>query len=232
MTYLVKALTTSTHPTQPGETPPLNNWTAGKIQPVHDSLISWYSDRTDAYTVLSQSGASPTGLPVISGLTAVDNCIDGVIHQTVFTLADMAQALPNSTQYVGTKIYDFPAGRISILGVTASLAEKTTSAIAGTLNASKTGALALGTATASATTLATTMADLLPSTAWTSSATINVAGTAVTGALASAAQFDGTATAIDMYLNAAVVTDGDLDADATIAWSGTITVTWVNLGDY
>jgi hypothetical protein len=232
MPYLVRALTTSTHPTQPGEVPPLNNWTAGKIQEVHDSLIGWYQDHTDAYTVLSQNGATPTGLPVISGLTAVDNCLDGVIHQTVFTLADVTQTLPNSGQYVGTKLYDFPAGRISVLGVTASLAEKTTSAIASTLNASKTGALALGTATASSTTLDSTMADLLPSTAWTSSATINVAGSAVTGALASAAQFDGTATAIDMYLNAAVATDGDLDADATIAWSGTITVTWINLGDY
>jgi len=231
MSYLVKALTTSTYPTRVGETPTRNNWTTGKIQEVDAALINWYADRTDAYTILSQSGTTPTGLPSISGLSAVDTCIDGIIHQTVFTLADMAQALPNTGQYVGTKIFDFPAGRIFVLGVTASLAEKTTSAILGTLNGNKTGALSLGSATASSTTLNSTMADLLPSTAWASSTTINVAGTAVTGALAAAAQFDGTGTAIDMFLNAAVVTDGDLDADATIAWTGTITVTWINLGD-
>ena len=122
--------------------------------------------------------------------------------------------------------------QILILGVTASLAQTTTSVLADTLNASKTGAVSLGTAAASSTTLNSTMADLLPSTAFTSSATIDVAGSAVTAALAASAHFDGTGTAKDLYINTAVVTDGDLDADATIEWDGTILVTWINLGDY
>jgi hypothetical protein len=138
----------------------------------------------------------------------------------------------NGTEYQSTLLYTFPEGRINVLGNTATLQQKTTSALASTLNASSTGAIGLGTAAASATTLATTMVDLLPSTAFTSSATINVAGTAVSAALAAAAQFDGTSAAKAMYLNTAYATTGDVDADATQTISGTIVLTFVWLGDY
>jgi hypothetical protein len=76
------------------------------------------------------------------------------------------------------------------------------------------------------------MVDLLPSTAFTSSATINVAGTAVSNALAAAAQFNGTSTPIDVYLNTAYATTADVDGDATQTISGTIVITWAQLGDY
>jgi hypothetical protein len=155
----------------------------------------------------------------------------GAFVQTTLTLSDVAQAVVNGTEYQGTKIYDFPEGRILVLGVTATLRQKTTSVLADTLNASSTGSIGLGTATASATTLATTMVDLLPATAFTSSATVNVAGTAVTAALAASAQFDGTGTAKDMFLNTAYATTGDVDADATQTISGTVVITWVLLGD-
>lgn len=151
---------------------------------------------------------------------------------TTLTLNNVAQTVVNGTEYQSTKIYDFPAGRISVLGVTATLQQKTTSAIASTLNSGVTGAISLGTAAASSTTLNGTAADLLPSTAFTSSTTINVAGTAVTAALAAAAQFDGTGTANDMYVSTAYATTTDVDADATQTISGTIVITWINLGDY
>lgn len=157
---------------------------------------------------------------------------DGVIHKTTLTLDALAQAVVNGTEYQSTKVYEFPAGRILVLGVTASIAQTTTSELASTLNASSTGALGIGTAAASATTLATTMVDLLPSTAFTSSATIDVAGTAVGAALAASAQFDGTSTAKSVYVNTAYATTGDVDADATQTLSGNVTITWVNLGDY
>lgn len=155
-----------------------------------------------------------------------------ILHQTTLTLTDLAQSVVNGTEYQGTKIYDFPAGRILILGVTASIAQKTTSAIASTLNSGVTGALALGTATASSVTLSSTMANLLPSTAFTTSTTINVAAAAVGAALAASAQFDGTSTAIDMYINTAYATTTDVDADATQTLTGTIKISWINLGDY
>jgi hypothetical protein len=233
MTYLVKALATATYPTRAGQiNPPKDNWTNGKIQHVDPELIQYYQDHSDVFTVLSQNGASPTGLPVVTGLVAVDTCLDSFTHKTIFTLTDVAQSVVNGTEYQSTKLFDFPAGVINVLGVVMSLAEKTTTALETTLNASSTGALALGTAAASNVTLDSTMADLVASTAFTSSATVNVAGTAVGGHLATAAIFDGHTTAKALYLNSAFATTTDVDGAATIKWTGTITVIWQLAADY
>jgi hypothetical protein len=178
-----------------------------------------------------QDNDSVTGTSPISTVVAKHVAI-GPLVVTTLTLNNVAQTVVNGTEYQGTKIFDFPQCRINVLGVTATLQQKTTSALASTLNASSTGAISLGTATASATTLATTMVDLLPSTAFTSSATVNVAGTAVSAALAASAQFDGTTTAKDVFLNTAYATTTDVDGDATQTISGTVVITWMNLGDY
>lgn len=164
------------------------------------------------------------------GVSAKHVAIGGYV-QTTLTLNNVAQTVVNGTEYQGTKIYDFPETRMWVVGVVATLQQKTTSTLASTLNASSTGAIALGTATASATTLASAMVDFLPSTAFTSSATVNVAGTAVSAVLAAAAFFDGTGTAKDLYLNTAYATTTDVDGDATQTISGTIVITWLNLGD-
>lgn len=156
----------------------------------------------------------------------------GALNYVKLTLDNVPQAVVNGTEYQSTKIYTFPEGRILVLGVTATLRQKTTSTLASTLNASSTGAIALGTATASNVSLTSTMVDLLPSTAFTSSATVNVAGTAVSAALAASAQFDGTTTAKSMYLNTAYATTTDVDGDATQTISGTINFVFVYLGDY
>lgn len=177
---------------------------------------------------ISSVGTVPQALQATCAATEAG---DGVIHQTTLTLTDLAQAVVNGTEYQGTKIYNFPAGRILVLGVTASIAQKTTSAIASTLNSGVTGALAIGTATASSVTLNSTMANLLPSTAYTTSTTIDVAAAAVGAALAASAQFDGTSTPIDVYINTAYATTTDIDADATQTLTGTVKITWINLGD-
>jgi len=193
--------------------------------------MSFHAQQSNGSFHLIDSTTINVGEPAISTVTA-KHVHFGPFCVTTLTLANVAQTVVNGTEYQGTKIYDFPEGRLHVLGVTATLQQKTTSALASTLNASSTGAIGLGTATASATTLATTMVDFLPSTAFTSSATVNVAGTAVSAALAAAAQFDGTTTAKDLYLNTAYATTGDVDADATQTISGTIVITWILLGDY
>jgi hypothetical protein len=170
-------------------------------------------------------------VPSVSGLSSKTDGGPGGFYRTTITLNDVSQTVVNGTEYQGTKIYDFPECRMYVIGAVAILRQKTTSAIASTLNSGVTGAIGVGTATASATTLATTMQDIIPTTAFTSSTTINVAGTAVTAVLASPAVFDGTATAKDLFLNTAYATTGDVDADATQTISGTIVVTWCNLGD-
>jgi len=207
------------------------HWAYGEVKNVSDALIGGYRDTT-AWTVLGHNGALDTaydGLEVVAGLTATD-VFDGVTHQTTFVLTDVAQAVVDATEYQSTKLFNFPLGRIAVHGVVATIAQKTTSAILGTLNGASVGALGIGTAAASATTLATTMVDLLPSTAFASSAVINVAGTAVSAALAAPAQFDGTVTAKDVYVNTAYATTTDVDANATQTLTGTITITWSNLG--
>jgi len=177
------------------------------------------------------ASAGDTTQPATGSIT-VKNVQFGPFCQTTLTLNNVPQTVTDGTEYQGTKIYDFPAGRINVLGCTATLQQKTTSALATTLNASSTGAIALGTATASNVSLTSTMVDLLPSTAFTSSATINVAGTAVSAALAASAQFDGTSTAKDVYLNTAYATTTDVDGNATQTISGTVVLTWAALGDY
>ena len=181
-----------------------------------------------------------TSDPTVKGLVAAPSVGSisakstqmGALHPVVLTLDNVGQTVVNGTEYQSTQLYTFPEGRVFVLGVTATLQQKTTSALATTLNASSTGAISLGTAAASATTLAGTMVDLLPSTAFTSSATINVAGTAVNAALAAGAQFDGTSSAKKAYLNTAYATTTDVDGDATQTISGTITITYVWLGDF
>ena len=63
---------------------------------------------------------------------------------TTLTLNNVPQTVVNGTEHQGTKIYDFPQCRLSVLGVTATLQQKTTSAIASTLNSGSTGAIAMG----------------------------------------------------------------------------------------
>ena len=176
------------------------------------------------------SGLSQFGAPALATVTA-DQYLTGIVRQTKLTLSAVAQSVVNGTEYQSSKLYDFPEGAIQILGAYGSIAQTTTSTIATTLNSGVTGALALGTAAASATTLSSTMANVAPSIAFATSTVINVAGTAVTPFLAAPIILNGTGTAIDLYLNTAYATTGDVDADATQTLSGTLYITWINLGD-
>ena len=191
--------------------------------------MAQFEELTVGKLLITGGGAVGT-IAAVSGLTVKHKQM-GALVQSTFTLTDVAQSVVNGTEYQGTKLFDFPEGFIKVEGVVASLAQKTTSALATTINASSAGAVSLGTATASATTLATTMVDLLPSTAFTSSATINVAGTAAVAGLAASAVFDGHTTAKSMFLNSAYATTTDVDGNGTQTFTGTITVTWLNLGD-
>lgn len=169
--------------------------------------------------------------PATSGSVTVDHVAFGPFVQTTIRLDNVSQSVVNGTEYQGTKIFSFPQSRMYVVGATATLQQKTTSTIASTINSGSTGAIGVGTATASATTLATTMQDIIPTTAFTSSTTINVAGTAVSAVLASPAVFDGTGTAKDLYLNTAYATTTDVDGNGTQTISGVVRVTWINLGD-
>jgi hypothetical protein len=100
-----------------------DNWKAGDVDYVDDELIHLYEPRTSVFTINQEwNGALTTGVAAVSGLSAA---IRGdVVKQVTFTLTNVAQSLPNADQFKGTKLYDFPAGRIVVLGVVATLAQK------------------------------------------------------------------------------------------------------------
>jgi hypothetical protein len=167
----------------------------------------------------------------VTGMTGTEGGY-GVVQRTTFTFTNVSLTVANAVQGVGQKIYDFPDGRVFVLGALGTNTFTTTSILANTLNTGSSCRWGVGTATQSNLTLATTEQDIIPVTTFTSSTTINVANAATSAALAAAAQFDGTTTAKDLYFNISVPTDGDLDADATVAVNGFVVVTWINLGDY
>jgi hypothetical protein len=194
-------------------------------------LNNWLDDRKRKALGFLFPTANDGGAGAVAGtgVSAVEYR-DGDLRKTVITLTNLAQAVVNGTEYQSSKIYDFPLGLLQVVSVYGSIAQKTTSDLTSTLNASVTGAIGYGTAAASNVSLTSTMVNLGPSTAFTSSATINVAGTAVTTVLAAPVNINGAGTAADFYVNTAYATTGDVDADATQTLTGTITIIWRNLG--
>ena len=185
---------------------------------------------TEGSTLAAANATLAYGAGAKNGATVSAVETDGVINKTVLTLAALPQAIVNTTaEYKGTLIYTFPEGRILLLGALASIAQTTTSVIADSISAGATGKFSLGSAAASNTTLSSTMIDMGPSTSYTSSATINVQAAVASAALAASAQFDGTTTPVPVYFNTAIAT-GTIDGAQT--FNGTVTLTWVHLGDY
>lgn len=163
-------------------------------------------------------------------VTAVENG-DGVVHKTTLTLASTPVTVANTTgaSFGGVKLYDFPEGRLLVLGVTASLGFVWTGE---DIAQDGSGDFSLGTTITADATLDSTDVDLLPSTAMTDPFVLGV-GAATASALAASAQFDGTGTAKDLNLNV-IIDDADVSDGASdvVLASGTVTVHWINLGDY
>ncbi len=161
----------------------------------------------------------------------------GPFHQTVLTLTSVALSLSQTHVGGGTKIYTFPEGIIGVLAASATVTPTTTSAILTTLNGSKTISTGVGsviTATQDSGTLVTTEQDIVNAFSTTSSATINLAGTAGSGYLSAttALKYDGHTTAQAIFLNCGIPTASDIDGAATTTWSGTVTLVWVYAGDF
>lgn len=201
--------------------------------PVGGTLV-WTKEQ--GIRVLDSGGSNATatvGAVAGTGVTVAETG-HGSYRTTTFTLTNMPMTIRDTTspaQGGGQKIYDFPEGRIFILGATGTATVTTTSAIASTLNSGVSCRWGVGSVTQANATLATTEQDILPVTTFTSGTTINVANAATTSALAAAAQFNGTTTALDAFFNISVPTATDIDADATVAVNATITINWVFLGD-
>jgi hypothetical protein len=175
-------------------------------------------------------GVVPQALRDNGSVTVVE--YGGTVHKTVFTLTAAAVPVTDALAYAGLKLYDFPEGRILVLGATASLQWAVTTDRSTTINDSASLTWALGTVTASNITLASTMVNLLPKATKVLAAATTALNTASTNALVASAQFDGTTTAIPAILNVGFETNTDIDADGTLAATGSITVVWISCGDY
>lgn len=154
---------------------------------------------------------------------------EGLIHQTVLTFTltgandlDMADSAAHGT---GVKVYDFPEGRILLLGATVNAVLATTG-----VNATPNNVVIMGIGSRVQTDDATLDAadvDIIPA---TNCAITTNAGT-FKAALAASAHFDGTTTPLDLFVNAGII-DANSGAAVTLAVTGTATLTWINLGDY
>lgn len=169
------------------------------------------------------------GILSFTGATVVEYG-DGVFHQSFISFDSFALTIAQATQGVGHLLYSFPGfGAITILGATGSIAEKTTSVLADTLNASATYNWGVGSTTQANGTLATTEQDIIQATNGTASATINVFGGNTNTLRTSApAQF---APALSAFFNVGIASAGQIDADATTLWSGRIVLTWLYNGN-
>lgn len=176
---------------------------------------------------------STVGAAAGSGVT-VQELGDGVVHKTVLTFANRAVALTDvadTVAYGGTKIYDLPEGAILFLGATSDI--DLTKSSAG-VNADWDGDFGIGTVTASNNaTLSSTEQNIIPTTptpqAVAGATTANGQSTATENAVV-----NGTGTPVDVYFNL-LVDDADQDVGGTpcnLILNGTVTICWINLGDY
>jgi hypothetical protein len=206
----------------------------GSLDLIDDLVVTGTAAISSTLTV---TGAQLTGSGVGAkngGTVTASEQGNSVVHKTILTLAATPITLVDEAgvvAYGGVKVYDFPAGAILMLGATADLAITKSSA---GVNTDWDGDFGIGTVTASNNaTLSSTEQNILPTTATPQAAagatTAKGQSTATENAV-----LDGTATAVDAFLNV-LVDDTDHNVNGTpcnLLFTGTITLSWVNLGDY
>lgn len=183
-------------------------------------------------TQLFETGAlclTSDGVGVLpAGVSAQEH--KGTVHKTLITLANFpvnTTDTPSTSGDGSSKIYTFPRGLIQLLGAVCNLAIACAAGITST--ASVVGSVGSAAAAADST-LTSTEADLIPSTAATLTASAGVMkGQGTTGKF-----FDNTtntnSTQLAANLNFAIP-DAGSSANSVITVNGTITLTWINHGD-
>lgn len=182
--------------------------------------------RTLARAATREAGLAPPRL----GLKAITTG-QGGSFRTVFTFAGMQVPVAKAQSYAGQLLFNFAKGKVRLKGGTARLQVAVASDRAATIKNNASLAWALGSAPASATTLAGTMANFAAATTRTLDGAGNALSSVSRADLAAAATLDGTATPISLYLNLAFATGTDIAADGTLAVTGTITLLWEHWGD-
>jgi len=179
---------------------------------------------------LARAAAREAGLaPPKAGLSAVTTGRGGS-YRTVFTLSGMQISVTDTLAYASQKLFDFTAGKVRIKGGTATLAFAVLTART-TINDSAAMDWSLGSVAASSITLASTMVDVIAKQDKTLDGAVAAYTTAQAADVAAASTLDGTSTSVDLYLNIGFPTNTEIDADGTLAVTGTITLFYELWGD-
>ena len=189
-----------------------------------DSGTTW---RLASEAASSNVQANGTGV-VATSETMVARQLKLTLTNTPVVLADEAGVVA----YGALKIADMPAGAILILGAVLDL--NLTKSSAG-VNADWDGDIALGTAACgNNATLAGTEANIIASTVTPQAVAGATTGNAYSATAESGNVFDGTSSALDVYLNI-LVDDADHNVSGTpcnIICNGTVKLSYIRLGDY
>jgi len=203
------------------------------------SLEKWINNNGEIVFEIDEDGVSESrvskgvGSVSTAGITVKEYGSES-LHKTVLTLNNVALpvvSVADGRGVGGVKIYDFPSGYINNFGCISSLSIGVGDEDDFT-DATPEGDIGVGTVLpANADALGTDATDdnFGTATAFTMdayAASANIPPEAL-------AVFDGTSSAISIFLNAAVdAADIDDDVTANLIVSGTITINWSNLGDF
>jgi hypothetical protein len=185
-------------------------------------------DATGDATLNGGPGAEAT-----AGNVCSEACV-GAICQTSCTLTAVAVTILNTTGpghncFGGVQLYDFPAGWINRLGVVATFSHIL--AGAGGLADAWDGDIGFGSVTAVEDGgLASTEVDWVPTTSLPQAAAGDVTTGIANSTVTEQTICDGHSTACDLFMNFEA-DDADCSAADTLAVTGTVKVTWINLGD-
>ena len=180
---------------------------------------------------LARAAAREAGLaPPKAGLTAVTSGRGGSFR-TVFTFNAMQVPVTDALAYASQKIFDCLDGKVRIKGGTAKMQFAVLTTRASTINDNASLTWGIGTVAASNATLSSTMQNVIAVTTRTLDGAVAALSTASAADVVAAATFDGTTTPVDFYLNLSFATGTDIDADGTLAITGTITLLWELWGD-
>ena len=162
-----------------------------------------------------------------TGSNGVTTAVETVqpVQKLVVTLDDVTLvATDSSAEGESQQIATFPAGNISVLSSVANMS------VVSSAGATNVFVMAVGTVAASdAADLTGTEVDLIPSTSIdTTAGTVHT--NAFDAVLGAAASFDGTTTAVALFLNYGIV-DADMDANVTNVVTGTLTLMYIDGGD-
>jgi hypothetical protein len=179
---------------------------------------------TDLASVGAKNGATIT----------VQEFGNGIVNKTVLTCTATPISIADDAgvaQYGGVKVYDFPEGMICTYGAVIDGSLTGYASLIDTFD----GDVALGTVTATTgNTLTGTEANILQSTPLTQAvgevANCDTQSIATALTESGARWLDGTATAVDMYLNF-VIDDNAAHGAGTATFTGTISFLWSVLGD-